>query len=337
MWESIIGHRHIITLLQSMLDKNRLPHALLFAGPAGVGKSLTASALGASVLCGSVQPCGHCSSCLAFARQSHAGFFNITLDGSSIKIDQIRAISHEAAMGSASGQGRVCIIHDAEKMTKEAANSLLKLLEEPPAGFYFILLASSTHALLSTILSRCLTIAFLPLPPAQLAAALVSRGYGEEEAQVAARLGGGRMGQALTILAAEGFKSRDEALALAKVLTGRQGNWFFETMAAFDKREGSEISELLRLLLVIFRDVAIIKTTGKSELLYNTDCWEDLAQLAQMWPEMALTNAVKRIRSAQRALAANANVRLTLEALLIELSAMLKEGERVANRCRNSF
>lgn len=327
MWDAIIGHGQVIAMLQSMVSKGRLPHALLFTGPSGIGKALVAKALAASLLCGAVQPCGHCNNCLALARQSHAGFFPVNPDGNSIKIDQIRAISHEASMGSG-GQARICVIHDAEKMTVQSANSLLKLLEEPPANFYFLLLATSMHALLPTILSRCLTIKFLPLPAEELTAALTRCGYDSSLARTAARLSGGRMGQALELLQPQGFRWRDEALALAHKITAQEHNWFFAAMNTLDSWESSELIELLRYLLLVFRDITVWKTTGSSELLFNTDCDPQIVCLAEQWPAAILPAAVQRVRAAARALAANANAKLTWEALLIELAHMAKEGER---------
>lgn len=326
MWETIIGHYSNTTMLQKMLAGKRLPHALLFVGPPGIGKVLVAKSLAASLLCGGTSPCGYCSSCLALAHQNHANLLVITPDGASIKIDQIRAIQHEIAMRSSSGQARVCIIEDAGKMTKEAANSLLKMLEEPPEHFYFILTAASIHAVLNTILSRCLVMKFLPLLPEQMIAALQHKGFSQEQAAVAARLSGGRLGKALELLAPEGLRLRDEAMRLAAVITEQSGVWLFRVVSTLDKRENTELGHLLGFLSGIFRDLTVIRITGNYELIFNADKVAQLQELAVNWHEKALIAAVKRIYSAERAIAANANMRLTWEALLIELADLAKEG-----------
>ena len=336
MWESIIGHRHIITMLQGMLTKGSLPHALILAGPAGVGKGLTAHALAAAILCGRTHPCGSCPNCTALARQSHAGLFRILPDGNVIKIDQIRALQHEAGLGAATGS-RVCIMEDAEKMTLQAANSLLKLLEEPPDGFYFILLTSSPHALLGTVRSRCVTLKFLPLTADILAQALADNGHDEDHSMLAARLSGGRLGKALGLLEPNGLARRDEALQIICVVTQQQSNWFFPLVSRLDKRPAGEIQELLRYMTVMFRDIMILQTTGSQALLYNTDCLDELQHTARLWSHHAPPAAVRSVRAADRALAANANSRLTLEGLLIELADMAKEESRDANRRRNTL
>jgi len=326
MWETIIGHDPNIKMLQKMLASGRLPHALLFVGPAGIGKFLVARELAASLLCGGTSPCGRCSSCLALAQQNHANLLVITPDGSSIKIDQIRSIQHEVAMRSFSGGARVCIIEDAGKMTKEAANSLLKMLEEPPENFYFVLTVTSTHSVLNTILSRCLVMKFLPLVPEQMIAALKLRGFSQETAAVAARLSGGRLGKALGLLSPEGLKLRDEALRLASTITEQTGVWFFSAIGALDKRENAELGHLLGFLSGVFRDLTILRTTGNTELVFNIDKINQLQELVVSWHDQALVAAVKRIYSAERAIAANGNMRLTWEALLIELADLVKEG-----------
>ena len=336
MWDSIIGHHHIITMLQGMLTKGALPHALILAGPAGVGKGLTAQTLAAAILCGRTHPFSICPNCAALARQSHAGFFRILPDGNAIKIDQIRALQHEAGLGAATGS-RVCIIEDAEKMTLQAGNSLLKLLEEPPDGFYFILLTSSPHALLGTIRSRCVMLKFLPLTADVLAQALADDGHDKNHSMLAARLSGGRLGKALGLLEPNGLARRDEALQIIRAVTQQQGNWFFPLVSRLDKRPASEIQELLRYLTVIFRDIMILQTTGSQALLYNTDCLDELQQTAGLWPHNAPPAAVRSVRAADRALAANANSRLTLEGLLIALADMAKEENRDANRRRNTL
>ena len=333
MWESISGHCQIIAMLQTMLDKKRLPHALLFAGPSGVGKAMTARVLAASLLCGSKEPCGSCSSCIAFTRQSHAGLFSIMPDRGNIKIDQIRALNREASLGAALGEARVCIIHDAEKMTLQAANSLLKLLEEPPRNFYFILVASSAHALPGTILSRCLTANFRPLPPAVLAQVLTERGFACHQAQAAAAISGGRFGQALKLLEPGGLDNRNKALLIVETVTTQQGSWFFSEMTLFDKRSSNDHSEILRYMSMIFRDMALLRSSVNKELLLNSDCRDQLYQMACQWPEKSLIKASNRIRDAYRALASNANTKMTWEALILELAHMAKEEETGANRC----
>lgn len=334
MWETIIGHYPNITMLQKMLSNGRLPHAMLFVGPSGIGKALTAKALAASLLCGGTSPCGRCLSCQALEHQNHANMITVVPDGARIKIDQIRAIQHEIAMRSSSGKARVCIIEDAGKMTKEAGNSLLKMLEEPPEDFHFILIASSIHAVLNTILSRCLVMKFLPLVPGQMVEALTKRGFAQEQAAVAARLSGGRLGKALNLLAPEGLKLRDEALRLAVTITEQTGIWFFSAIGALDKRENAELGQLLGFLSGVFRDLTILRTAGNRDLVFNVDKAEQLQDLALKWSDKMLIAAVRRIYSAERAIAANGNMRLTWEALLIELADLAKEGENDANCCR---
>lgn len=338
-WKDIVGHGNTIAMLQRMIAVNRLPHALLFTGPDGVGKSLVARALAAQLLCDGegMKPCGRCQPCRHIANKSHPDVLEIAPAGATIKIDQIRGLQREAALGPSLAQARVCIIQDAGKMTKEAANSLLKLLEEPPATFSFILIAPSPHVLLGTILSRCLTVKFLPLTAAELTQALEYRGFEAVKAAVAANLSGGRFGEALRLLEPEGLHKRDEAASLVDKLLETGSFWLWDTVAAWDKQEDEAISELFHHMTALFRDIAVLAVTGDRERILNKDLARWVQDKIYQIPVQTIPAMIKRLRAAERALAGNANTRLTLEALLIDLSDLIKEGEKVAYSCRHSF
>lgn len=159
---------------------DQIPHALLLIGPSGVGKRLFAGDLAQALLCESagneLHYCGECQSCRWFASQAHPDFRRVSPESdqeeddegagekkrasSQIKIDQIRALDDFVYVGSHREKGRVVLIEPAEAMNSAAANSLLKLLEEPPATVYFILVSSSWRRLLPTIRSRCRTLSF---------------------------------------------------------------------------------------------------------------------------------------------------------------------------------
>lgn len=170
-WENIAGHDAVVTMLKNMLETGKVPHALLFSGPAGIGKMPAARVFAAGLLCSGPaagKPCGECSDCAQAARQSHPDLVVLAGDGGSIKIEQIRALQHEAAFAPYNGRRRVFIVEDAGRLTAQAANSLLKILEEPAPGTVFVLTATSGHALLPTIVSRCRVLSFRPLDEATL-------------------------------------------------------------------------------------------------------------------------------------------------------------------------
>lgn len=163
IFDKIIGHQKNVLKLKQILQKKPVPnHALLFCGPSGIGKKRIALAWAQGILCEKEKPpCGKCHSCLRVQSQQHPDLLMIdTGDAASIKIEQVRQIQNFSSLKSFEAGSKVIIIDAAEKLTQQAANALLKTLEEPPEGAYFSLITSNRGAVLGTILSRCQKILF---------------------------------------------------------------------------------------------------------------------------------------------------------------------------------
>ena len=166
--KNIRGHQVPLRQLLTAKKNNHLPHALLFTGPSGIGKEKVAWALAQSLLCGKQHPaCGECAACLKVEQRNNLDVLYIEPDGLYIKVDAIRYISRFVSLQSFS-PARVVIIASAHLMNLQAANSLLKILEEPPENIYFILISSHLSALPVTIRSRVQTLRFLPLSVEEL-------------------------------------------------------------------------------------------------------------------------------------------------------------------------
>ena len=146
-WGNILGQREPKRRLRRLLETDRLPHALLFSGPEGVGKRRTAEALAAALLCSSPaagQPCGTCESCQAFSRGIHPDFFFVVPEAvgkgaRSIRIEAMRALGSALARPPELAPRQVALIDDAQRMNEAAANSFLKTLEEPTGDVVFLL------------------------------------------------------------------------------------------------------------------------------------------------------------------------------------------------------
>ncbi|MBI5788339.1 MAG: DNA polymerase III subunit delta' [Candidatus Schekmanbacteria bacterium] len=160
-WNQIKGQNRVVKILCRALAQKRLPHAYLFYGIEGVGKKLTALHLAKVVNCRqqTEEPCGICPACHKVDKAIHPDVILIQPEeGESIKIEQIRRLQEEIAYKPFEGYFKVWIIDQADKMTQQAANCLLKTLEEPPASSLIILLAVQEESLLPTIISRCQTL-----------------------------------------------------------------------------------------------------------------------------------------------------------------------------------
>ncbi|TET38214.1 MAG: AAA family ATPase, partial [Dehalococcoidia bacterium] len=165
MWQ-VIGHEKAVALLERSMKGGKLSHAYLFVGPPHVGKMTLAMNLAQALNCrGEERPCGECPQCRRIARGVHADVQVIGLEGRmEIGIDQIREMQHAASLKPFEGRNRVFIIDGADHLSHEAANCLLKTLEEPPPNDQLILLAANERLLLPTVLSRCQKLELGPLP-----------------------------------------------------------------------------------------------------------------------------------------------------------------------------
>lgn len=203
-FSAISGQEKAKAFLGRMFTSGRLAHAYLFRGPDGVGKQLCAKVVAARLNC--LQPiadggCGRCSSCRKFVSGNHPDITIISPENGSIKIDRIRKLCRSLSYPPYESTMRVVVLEDVHTMRAEAANSLLKTLEEPPENNLLILTAESSREVLPTIISRCQVVPFYGLTSEQTIAILRTRepDIDDEEAEMLARLAEGSPGRALLL------------------------------------------------------------------------------------------------------------------------------------------
>ena len=320
-FSTLLGQAKAQTLLGRAVESGRLAHAYLFSGPDGVGKTTMALELAAVLLCRapvSEGPCGTCAGCLQFRSGNHPDFLRIRPDGAFIKIDQIRALKKALQFAPLEGERRVVLLEGVESMRREAGNSLLKLLEEPPAGNLLILIGNATGALLATIVSRCQVIPFAPLP-VRLAAEVVQRHRPKmpaEDCQALAALCDGCPGQALT-LDAEGFLPLHRRLIRSVVIDHSGPGARVEAALALAGelaacKEGEQ--GLLGLLRIFFKN-SLAATIAPECQPFSAE----VVAARERWNSQQLSDKIVAIDRAQQALARNCNRSLTTEVLLLDL------------------
>ena len=164
-FDEIIGNEKIKEELKRSLEEDKVSHSYMFVGIDGIGKQLIAKAFAQMILCTNEteKGCDKCKSCIEFQSQNHPDFLYIEPDGNSIKIEQIRYLQRKIQEKPIISNKKVYIINDADKMTQEAQNCLLKTLEEPPEYSIIILIGSNENAFLNTIKSRCMKLTFQPI------------------------------------------------------------------------------------------------------------------------------------------------------------------------------
>lgn len=213
------GHARALRLLAPLLASKRLPPALLFHGPEGVGKALAGAAVAQALNCLSptagFDACDSCASCVAAQKGIDPDLKRVnaayqaglreeeTLRQRTIRVDTVRHLIKDIDMTSLTGRWKVAILEDAERLEIEAANALLKSLEEPPAKTLWILVTARRDRVLPTILSRCHRVPFGSLPEREVAAVLKRCGLAAPEADKLARLSEGSPGRALALRALE--------------------------------------------------------------------------------------------------------------------------------------
>lgn len=316
-WSSIIGNQAAICRLKDSLASGRVVHAFLFIGPDGIGKTLAATLMAKALLCESdAPPCGQCASCRHFAAQTHPDFFLVVPEGASIKIEQIRALQENIALAPYLSKRRVAILDEADKMTMQSANALLKTLEEPSGEAVFLLVAANRRALLDTIVSRTAVVPFRPIQTMEIEQFLKAQNIASEQAKVIARLAQGSLVKALQFAEEDGLILRNKAAELLKSYPLEQ---IFQLGDALGALERVRLFELLAHLETLFRDLLILKEDDEQRFVCNVDILDFLALQVADWPPKRILAAFKRLGEARKAIAANANAKLAVEAFLIEI------------------
>jgi len=331
-FRDLVGQQHARLILQGALRSGRISHAYLFVGPVGVGRLAAARAFGQALLCavGGDDACGMCGPCRKVIGGTHPDLRIIapgrTESGAerrAVAIDQVRDLKREAAYPPYEGKWKIFVIDDTEQMRAEAANSLLKVLEEPPANTVIILLSESTEALLPTLVSRAQLVRFTLVPASEIAPVLVARaGVPADRARFLAAMAGGRVGAALEAAAAgdEPFARRQEVLTTLWALEGGDAIGSLDAAEAL-ARQKDEIERWLDIALLWFRDLAVWQALADPALLTNLDHQRDVASRAGRARPEHLTGAVDAIEQAKAALRRNINPRLVLETLFTRLGA----------------
>ena len=322
---SLLGHEKPKALLREAVAKNKLAHAYLFRGPDGVGKKRAALTLAAYINCKNPlenDSCGRCPSCRKYFSGNHPDLVLVEPDGAAIKIDQVRELKHQLTFPPLEAQTRVVIIEDIHTMRREAANSLLKTLEEPAAGDLLILTAEPAAKVLPTILSRCQTIPFGPLDHADMARVLMQEcDIDRPLALTLAAVAEGSLGRAKLLWHENLLSLRQEAVE--KLFLGQQSqaesiaNVFrlSEKVAALKENTG----EFLDLLRLWFRDLILFAAAGPGAAVVNKDLEFSLPAAAQQWSLAQLHEKLHRLDLAERQLLRNCSRTLVLETLFFDL------------------
>ena len=348
-FESILDQKQPVRILSTLFHNGAVPHALLFTGIEGSGK--TNCAMVFAMLCNClkkcnitgnqdridfltltdgyfINPCGSCKACKKIESGNHPDIIRIKPNGNFIRIEQIRDLGNIIALKPYEAKMRVVIISDAQHMTPEAGNALLKSLEEPPERTIFILTANQVSDLVPTIVSRCQHIRFNPISLKSITSMLVAKFSMEQEsAETIASLAGGSFSKALKLAGTHTInwinyrKWLLDSVAM-NYFTGESA----ETARAYglifalaDKLSKNKdlLFESLEMIETWLRDIAIYKYSP--DKVINIDMIENVKYVSMKVSIKSLISKIKAIHKAQKNIRANANPKITLDILILRL------------------
>ena len=332
MWQTI-GHNKAIDSLKLAVENGRLSHAYLLAGPPRVGKHTLALDIARAVNCtGPCRPCTECRQCERVSLGLHADVYVVGLEQQqaddtrtriAVGIDQVREAHRMASLKPFEGAGRVFIFESAELLSEQAANALLKTLEEPPDQVTLVLLATAAEQLPETIVSRCTVLRLRPLSHSLLEEVLRNdHGATQELAERVALASRGSLGWALEALADPSLlQARAEQLEEMLAATFGTLEQRFELASnlatRFTRNRGDAVGRLA-LWLGWWRDV-MMSNRGAPELVANVDYRDRIDAAAASLAPHQVTGAIAAIGETLDHLEGNVNPRLALEGLMLEL------------------
>jgi len=336
-FRDIVNQHHAILLLRAAVRAARPAHAYLFVGPAGTGRRALALAFAQFLNCErpvGEDACGECRACRRIAEGNHPDVRLLDIasarylvpvgkdyKGKEIPIDQIRALKQDAYYPPYEGRTKVYIIADAELLSPGAANSLLKVLEEPPPNVIMILIAEATTPLPPTVTSRCQFVRCSLVPTAEIEKVLVARyGVAREQARFLAALAAGRVGRAVGwARSPEVLERRDRFLAhliqleVADPLTRLDAA---EELA----KEKDNLGELLETAALWYRDLAVWKETPDATLIINLDQQDEVARWAGALSWDDLARRIEAVEQARDSFDRNVHPRILLESLFLKIA-----------------
>jgi DNA polymerase-3 subunit delta' len=320
---AIFGQEHALALLQKTLVNARLGHAYLFYGPNGVGKKLTALQFAKALACQSAtaEACDRCTSCHKMTTGNHPDVVIINPEGTSIRIEHIRAMQRQLSYRPYESQRTVIILDGCENLTPPAANALLKTLEEPPASALLLLLTSKKDALPLTIISRCQQIPFRPLAPSHIRTILLQQGVDEPTAALVATLAEGHIDTWIQTDIGQVLTRRQSAYALLQE-RGHTKNMPLFLLARQWAGSREQCEEILHWLSLFCRDLVMLKVASTTPL-YNHDLQAELASLASSVSVEPLLDLFVSLEQLRHYLTMNVNPQITFEQLVVQLQQLL--------------
>lgn len=344
MFQNLIGNRQVKEILRRLIKEKRVPNSLLLTGEEGIGKSGLALELAKSFVCQNPsggEACDNCAPCRRADRialpkaddrdahkkvifSEHPDIGMVVPYGRNILVDAIRDLEREANFRPYEANARFFLIDEADKMNAEAANALLKTLEEPPATSHIFLISARPLKLLSTIRSRCQTLRFAPIQPSEIKDYLLStRRFAPEDAALLARLSHGRLGYALDLDLEKFRAQRETMLKVLESLIIRRDRAALLKIAEeiTDAKNKDNYENYLKILQTLIHDLWTLKLGAAEENVLNSDLSNQLKNFAERAERRNLAGWLTEIETLRERFAVNVNRKIATDALLMQMAS----------------
>lgn len=322
-FEQIIGHESIKQHLQNAIISNKVSHAYIFHGEEGMGKKSLATAFSKTLLCeeAGIISCNRCKSCMQIDSSNHPDVIWVTHEKASIGVDDIRVqVNGDIHVRPYSSPYKIYIIDDADKLTEQAQNALLKTMEEPPEYAVIILLVENISSILPTILSRCVVLNLKPVDK-QSIQTLLMKTYQIPDymSEVAAGFSGGNVGKAIKYASSEDFdQMKSNVLHILKFIDEME---LYEVVSGlkFLTANKNNIEDYIDLMIMWYRDVLMFKATKNPDLLLYKEELSYINKQANIRSYEGVEKILKAMEKAKIRLKANVNFDIAIELMLLSI------------------
>lgn len=334
-WNDIVGQKQLVDNLRGALKFHKISHAYLIQGERLSGKKMIADIFARALQCeaegseeqGKIPPCNQCRSCKQAMNRNHPDIIYVSHEKPNvISVDNIRQqINGDIAIKPYSGERKIYIVDEAEKMNVQAQNALLKTLEEPPEYAVILLLATRAEAMLQTILSRCVVLNTRPVHEQPIKNFLMQKiKVPDYRAAICASFARGNVGRAMELASNEVFDNmKNSVIGVMKKIPEMQINQIAAEIKKITE-EKFDVEDYLDLCFIWYRDVLLYKACGihgdKKHIIFKEDM-TDIADAAKRYSYEGLERIIHSIDRARSRLKANVNFDLTMELMLLDMKA----------------
>lgn len=322
-FENVEGHEQIIEHLQNAIRQKKVNHAYIFNGEKGCGKKLIARTFAKALQCEKqgLDACCECKSCLQTESENQPDIIKITHEKAGIGVEDIRLqINGDVSVKPYSSPYKIYIMADADKMTEQAQNALLKTIEEPPEYAVFLLLTDNVDRLLPTVLSRCIVLNLKPVSQELIKRHLMEkRGFPDYQAELSATFAQGNLGKAIRYAASEDFAGmKEDVLRMLRKIDRLELADLLEHIREFSQHK-LEANDYIDLMILWYRDVLMFKVTKNPNVLLFKEELRFINEQASIRDYEGIENIIKAMEKAKERLRANVNFDTTMELMLLTI------------------